>query len=151
MNSRTTCLLLAVMLAACDPANAIHVEPGSRADSPVFHAFQRPDSVHGADALSTIEVMACDSSGRMVRPVWTLRHDERGWIFALFHAASPVRFRYGADSIPGWTITHRAEPLRPGLYVARASGAALDGQQRFLVDAKGRVAVEGDMYRKFGR
>jgi hypothetical protein len=150
MRHHTAILVLAVTLAACDPMNAIHVEPGSRADSLVFHAFQRPDSVHGADALSTIEVMACDSSGRTVRPVWRLRHDERGWISAHFHP-SPVTFRYGADSIPGWTIMQRAEPLHAGLYAASAEGGGIGGYQRFFVDSLGHVAVEGGMYRKFGR
>jgi len=143
MKAATAGTLLMVTLAGCDPSNAIHVESGFRADSLVFHAFRRPDSLDGAGGLSSIEVSACDSLGQTVKPVWQLSRD-RGGLFS--RSSSPVFFRYGADSISGWIIPQRAEPLRPGLYVAFANGGAIGGMQRFIVEANGRVAVVGDTF-----
>jgi hypothetical protein len=143
MKAAAAGLLLMVILAGCDPSNAIHIESGFRADSLVFHAFQRPDSLDGAGGPSSIEVSATDSLGRTVRPVWQLSRD-RGGLFS--RSPSPVFFRYGADSISGWIITKRAEPLRPGLYVAFANGGGIGGTQRFVVAANGGVTIVGDTF-----
>jgi hypothetical protein len=137
--------VLSLVLAACDPSNAIHVEAGFRADSLLFHAFQRPDSLRGADILSTIEVSLCDSLGWFVRPVWQLSRDRGG--FWSRHP-SPVYFRYGAESTPGWVTSRHAEPLRPGLYGATAEGGGIGGLQRFFVDSTGHVTIAGDSFPK---
>lgn len=143
MKARSAGLLLLIALVGCDPSNEIHVESGFRADSLVFHVFQGPDSIDGAGGLSSIEVSATDSLGQTVKPVWQLSRD-RGGLFS--RSPSPVFFRYGADSISGWIITKRAEPLRPGRYVAFANGGGIGGTHRFVVAENGRVTVAGDTF-----
>jgi hypothetical protein len=139
---RTLSLIAAsVCLLACDPANAIHVERGADAEDLVLHAFLWPDSVNGGEHLSRIEVAECDSAGRIQRPVWELERARSGWFS---HPAAPVRFRYGADSIPGWLTVHAAEALHSGLYAAIAEGNAMNALTRFAVRNDGSIEVLGD-------
>ena len=107
-------------------------------------AAQHPDTNEPTGIFEAVRLLP--RVGRIAdwdeRPLSELRE----WFVTHLHRPSAVYFRYGADSTPGWITTHRAEPLRPGLYGATAEGRGIGGLQRFMIDSTGRVTVVGDTY-----
>jgi hypothetical protein len=127
--------VLVVAVMACDPANEIHVEPGSRADSLVLHAFRSPDSVTGGARLSRLWVATCDTAGSRLRDTWVL---ERAPTSLFRRSPSPVLFRYGQPT-PGWHAAHPASVLREGCHIGSVEGAAIGGTVRFWVGPNGEI------------
>jgi hypothetical protein len=126
---------LATAMIACDPVNEIHVEPESRADSLVLHAFRSPDSATGGTRLSRLSVAACDTTRSPPPDTWVLERDSRSFFR---RPPSPVFFRYG-QSTPGWHASRPASVLREGCYVASVEGAAIGGATRFWVGPAGEI------------
>lgn len=129
-------LLLLLGLVACDPANEIHVDPGSRADSLILHAFQLPDSLDGTEWLYNLTVATCPSASDSAVPVWQI--ERRGASGRNPNSVSPY-FRYGQRPRGDWTTVRGPLSLHAGCYAADVQGGGISGYTRFVVDSTGRI------------
>ena len=70
MHSRHFASGLLLALGGCDPALDAHIEPHSRADSVVIHAFVALDSTTGGASLYEIVVSRCDGPSATRDTTW---------------------------------------------------------------------------------
>ena len=127
-------LFPALAAGACDPPLYAHVEPGSRADSLVFHAF-KDDSVADADEIYGIRVTGRgDSTGIPI--YWEVERRARRF----YPPREPrTHFRYGELPASDWIEPTWPVILRPGCYEAEVTGGGLSAYARYVVRADGRV------------
>lgn len=136
MPSPLFALALLVAVTACDPALYAHIEPGSRPDSLVIHAFVGVDSAAGGKSLYEILVSGCDRRENVRDTAWAI---SRGEGVRSHSEDRRTFFRYGALPSAEWKVQHDAELLSPGCYELLVGGYGLGGVSRFEVDSQGRV------------
>ena len=126
------------LVSACvyvDGGLEVHAEPGSRADSLVFHAFVLPDSVQGGGSISSVTVWSCAATENPT-PLWRIERTQRPF---WRRANSGTHFRYGSVPSAEWRTVQAARALAPGCYVVRTPGDGIGGRQEVLLSADGRV------------
>lgn len=129
-------VVAAIALGACDPGIDAHVEPGSRADSLVFHAFMYPDSLRGGKSISAISVVGCRLRNGTRPMYWKAERRQRTFTWL---QAPETRFRYGRLPESEWRVVHVADSLKPGCYRADLPGAGVGGTTWFVVHGDGSV------------
>jgi hypothetical protein len=133
MPFRRSVVVAALLVAvACDPHIEGHVEPGSRGDSVVIHAFRYPDSASGGRSVFSLLVGGCDTLAAR-RVFWRVEHSNRG------EAHDGAYLRYGAALGHGWVTTYEPDPLTPGCYLLDVRGGGIGGSQWFTIDSAGAV------------
>jgi hypothetical protein len=126
-------IAVAATLACVSGRDEVHIEPGSRADSLVIHAFLAPDSANGGAPLRELTVSRCSAGSPTTD--WTIEHRSAG---LGARPSDPVFFRYAAH-IPGWTTTRSALPMKSGCYLVMLSGGGHWASTQFWVSEGGTV------------
>jgi hypothetical protein len=109
----------------CDPAPTVHLEPGSRPDSVLFHVYEGTDSLHAASELSELTVRRC-ASEHPTNVMWDLTRvggDNRRRII-----------RYGERPDIYWRVHREPKPLTEGCYVVTVRTFALPSWHRIIVE-----------------
>ena len=133
-------LRLGVLLAAgpistaCDPANEVHVEPGSTADALVLHAYRSPDSLSGLGTVTRLAVGRCGGDW-LGEPVWAVERESRHWL----GRPEPTRIEYGRTPSNRWRTVTLSAPLDSGCFYAAADGNAIGGLTFFRVLPGGAI------------
>jgi hypothetical protein len=126
--------MLSLSVFACDPINAIHVEPGSTAGVLHLHAYRTPDSVSGIASIESIELDRCGGRWRGAT-VWKIERTRSRW----FGAKEDPIITYGPLPSDRWRTSQWAMPLDTGCYEVVASGGAIPGSAAFRVASDGEI------------
>jgi hypothetical protein len=122
-----TAAALVGLAAGCDPAPAVHLEPGSRPDSVLFHVYEGTDSLNAASGLSEITVRRC-ASEHPTNIMWDLTR---------VSGDNPNRrslIRYGEPPDIYWRVHRAPKPLTEGCYVITVRTFALPSWHRIIVE-----------------
>ena len=122
---------LLLIAGACDPHIEGHIEPGSRRDSLVIHAFRSPDSSSG-QSIFQLSVTGCDTLAAP-RVFWRVDRSDGG------DGNGGAYYRFGSTLAHGWVTTYKADSLTPGCYLLDVRGGGIGGAQWFTVDVSGAV------------